>query len=108
MHELFTTAAVQHAQVGETLKILQGLCGMTPVRQLERRLIFEGPKGPPLVPIGSAFLQSRQQANTSVWKELNEQLLRQSYYLSISYELDATRFGKSTSNEQGASTGEVQ
>lgn len=100
MHQLLTTAAVPHTLVNEVLKILQGLCGMTPIRQLERRLIFEGPKVPPLLGIGESQLQSRTQRNLSLWRELSEQLVRQSYYITIVYEVDETQFGKSASNGQ--------
>lgn len=93
MHELFTTAVVQDVLVEETLKILQGLCAMTPVRQLQWRLIFEGPKAPPLVGIQGPQMQSRKQANIPLWKELSEQLVRQSYYMAVSYEVNEDHFG---------------
>jgi hypothetical protein len=98
MHELFTTAIVRNAQVVETLKILQGLCGMTPVRQLERRIIFEGPKKNPLPGIGAPLLRSRNPANIPLWKELNEQLTRQSYYIGISHEISGFHFGDQDDN----------
>lgn len=99
MHELSTTAAIPHTLVGEVLKILQGLCGMTPIRQLERRLIFEGPKAPPLLGIGASQMQGRNQVNIRLWGELHEQLIRQSYYITIYYEIDEAEFGKPVSNE---------
>jgi mediator of RNA polymerase II transcription subunit 18, fungi type len=99
MHELFTSTAVPHALVDEVLKILQGLCAMTPIRHLERRLIFEGPKAPPLLGMRGAQLQNQNPANAPLWKELHEQLVRQSYYITISYETDEAQFGKSVSDE---------
>jgi mediator of RNA polymerase II transcription subunit 18, fungi type len=100
MHELFTTAAIPHTLVGEILKILQGLCGMTPMRQLERRLVFEGPKAPPLIGIGVSQLQGRNQLNIRLWRELHEQLIRQSYYITICYEVDEAEFGRPVSDER--------
>ncbi len=99
MHELFISAAVSHSLVNEILKILQGLCAMTPVRHLEHRLIFEGPKGPPLLGIRGAQLQKQNSANILLWKELHEQLVRQSYYITISYDVDEDQFGKLASDE---------
>jgi mediator of RNA polymerase II transcription subunit 18, fungi type len=93
MHELFISAAVPHTLVDEVLKILQGLCAMTPMRHLERRLIFEGPKSPPLLGMKGAQLQNPNIANGPLWKELHEQLVRQSYYITISYDIDKTQFG---------------
>jgi hypothetical protein len=105
MHELFTTAILKNSQIVETLKILQGLCCMTPVRQLERRIIFEGPKTNPLLGIGAAQLQSRKPVNSPLWKELNEQLVRQSYYISISHEINESHFGNhSAASDDNASS----
>jgi mediator of RNA polymerase II transcription subunit 18, fungi type len=92
MHELFTSAAVPHSLVDDVLKILQGLCAMTPVRHLERRLIFEGPKAPPLLGIRGAHLQKQNPNNIPLWRELHEQLVRQSYYITISYDVDEAQF----------------
>jgi|SRR5271156_770215 len=99
MHELFTSAAVPQTLLDEALKILQGLCAMTPIRHLERLLIFEGPKAPPLLGMRGAQLQNQNSANASLWKELHEQLVRQSYYITISYDIDEAQFEKSVSDE---------
>jgi mediator of RNA polymerase II transcription subunit 18, fungi type len=99
MHELFTSAAVPHTLVDEVLKILQGLSAMTPMRHLERCLIFEGPKAPPLLGLRVAQLQNQNSVNALLWKELHEQLVRQSYYITISYDIDEAQFGKSVSDE---------
>jgi hypothetical protein len=99
MHEYFTTAAVKNSEVVGILMTLQGLCGMTPVRQLERRIIFEGPKTNPLTGIGASQLQSRKPMNLPLWRELNEQLVRQSYYISVSHEINEFHFGKQTTPE---------
>lgn len=94
MHELFTSAAVPHMLLDEVLKILQGLCAMTPMRHLEHRLIFEGPKVPPLLGIRGAQLQNQNPNNISLWKDLHERLVRQSYYITVCYDIDEAQFGK--------------
>jgi hypothetical protein len=94
MHELVTIAVVPQIEVKGLLMILQGLCAMTPVRQLEWRLTFEGPRANPLPGIGPALLQSRKPSNQSLWKELNDQLIRQSYYIVISYDVYSSDFGR--------------
>ncbi|KAI9734722.1 MAG: hypothetical protein M1818_006709 [Claussenomyces sp. TS43310] len=94
MHELFTVAAVPEKRVRGVLMILQGLCAMTPVRQLEWRFIFEGPRNNPLIGIGPTQIQSRKTTNLPLWKELHDQLVRQSYYLSIIYNVDPSMFGR--------------
>jgi mediator of RNA polymerase II transcription subunit 18 len=99
MHELFITSVVPDRVVIGTLQILQGLCGMNPVHKYERRLVFEGPRAPPLKGIATAHLQSRNRANNSLWKELHGQLIRQSYYITVMYEIDEIHFGDSRSSE---------
>ena len=96
MHELFTTAVVPNDAVSDILKILQGLCAMTPNHQYERRLIFEGPKAPPLVGIPTSLLPSRRHENEQLWRELHKRLLSQSYYLTVCYILDREQFGLPT------------
>lgn len=99
MHELFTTAVVPDAAVFEVLKILQGLCAMTPVHQFERRLMFEGPKTNPLSGIPPSLLPGRKRENEMQWRELHKQLVRQSYYMAVSYEVKKTQFGQLPSQE---------
>jgi mediator of RNA polymerase II transcription subunit 18, fungi type len=106
MHELFTTAVVPSELVGEILKILQGLCAMTPTHNFERRLVFEGPKTPPLVGITGQQIQGRKQTNMLLWKELHDQLVRQSYYLTASYEIDEAQFRGSYLSEDVAMNGD--
>lgn len=89
------------AHVPDALKIIQGLCGMNPIYRLERRLIFEGPKANPLVGLNAANLQSRKPANIPLWRELNEQLVRQSYYISVSYQVKKEDFGNHSTTQGG-------
>jgi mediator of RNA polymerase II transcription subunit 18, fungi type len=99
MHELFASAAVPHSLLDEVLKILQGLCAMTPMRHLERRLIFEGPKVPPLLGKKGAQLQKQNPNNILLWRDLHEHLVRQSYYITVSYDVDEAQFGEEVSDD---------
>jgi hypothetical protein len=92
MHELFLTAAVPGEDVKEALKILQGLCGMTPDHKFERVLTYEGPPAQ-LVPIPAARVQNRRPQEREVWNELNKQLVRQSYYITIAFAAEKGEFG---------------
>lgn len=94
MHELFIVAIVPEKKVKGMLMILQGLCAMMPTRQLEWRFVFEGPKSAPLHGIGSNQIQTRKPANLLLWKELHDQLVRQSYYLPVIYNVDESMFGR--------------
>lgn len=105
MHELFTTAAVPDTAVSEVLKILQGLCAMTPVHHFERRLMFEGPKSNPLVGIPPSILPTRKRENEQQWRELHKQLVRQSYYMAISYDVKESQFGQSTTVSTDTASG---
>jgi len=106
MHELLIVATVPEKKVKGVLMILQGLCAMTPTRQLEWRIIFEGPKSTPLSGIGSAQIQTRKPTNLQLWKELHDQLVRQSYYLTVVYNVDESIFGRASSAKDGENPAE--
>ena len=80
---------------------------MTPVHKFEHRLIFDGPKAPPLMGIAGAQLQSRKQANLPLWKELHDQLVRQSYYITVSYEVGEAQFGGSHLGGEDGTNGDA-
>lgn len=101
MHELFLTAAVPGEHVKEALKILQGLCAMSPVHKFERVLTYEGPPAQ-LVPIPAARVQNRRPQDREVWNELNKQLVRQSHYITLAFAAEKGEFGA------GAGVGEDQ
>ncbi|KFX89743.1 hypothetical protein O988_08525 [Pseudogymnoascus sp. VKM F-3808] len=92
MHELFLTAAVPGEHVKEALKILQGLCAMSPVHKFERVLTYEGPPAQ-LVPIPAVRVQNRRPQDREVWNELNKQLVRQSHYITLAFAAEKGEFG---------------
>jgi mediator of RNA polymerase II transcription subunit 18 len=93
MHELFLTASVPGDNVKETLKILQGLCGLKPVHKYERILTFEGPQSL-LVAVPASRIQNRRPQDREPWNELNKQLIRQSYYINLVYPVGQSQFGR--------------
>lgn len=90
MHELFLTSHIANDDLSRTLRILQGYCGMKPVSLLERRLMWEGPRARTnLKGIDTSFVMRQPPHLVPVWRGLHEQLVRQSYILTVIY--DVTR-----------------
>ena len=99
MHELFLTAAVPSEHVKEALQILQGLYAMPPTHKYQRVLIYEGPHAQ-LAAIPASRVQNRRLQDREVWNELNKQLVRQSYYITLAFPAEKGEFG--TSVDSGA------
>ena len=93
MHELFLTASVSNEDLDRSLRILQGYCSMKPVFWLRRKLIWEGPRSRQLKGIDPAFI-TRQGPKMAFWRSLHEQLTRQSYVITLIYDVDRDSFGK--------------
>ncbi|TVY14131.1 Mediator of RNA polymerase II transcription subunit 18 [Lachnellula arida] len=90
MHELFLTSHIANDDLSRTVRILQGYCGMKPVSLLERRLMWEGPRARTnLKGIDPNFVTRQPPQLAPVWRGLHEQLVRQSYILTLIY--DVTR-----------------
>jgi mediator of RNA polymerase II transcription subunit 18 len=92
MHELFLSAYVANDDRFRALGILQGYCGMNPQSLLRRRLMFEGPRGRNLTGIDPNFIARQPPAKSRLWKELHEQLIRQSYVITLIYEVSRDDF----------------
>jgi mediator of RNA polymerase II transcription subunit 18, fungi type len=68
---------------------------MKPVTFLRRRLIWEGPRQRSgLKGIDPGLLQKMPQARQPLWKILHDQLVRQSYIITLVYEVDRDQFGR--------------
>jgi mediator of RNA polymerase II transcription subunit 18, fungi type len=93
MHELFLTAHVPNEDIDRSLRVLQGYCSMNPVSLLRRRLVWEGPRSRQLKGIDPAFI-ARQGPKAPFWRSLHEQLTRQSYVITLIYDIDREQFGK--------------
>jgi mediator of RNA polymerase II transcription subunit 18 len=101
MHELFLTAQVSGDDLQRSLRVLQGYCGMKPVSLLRRRLIWEGPKSRSLKGIDPAFVK-KQGPKQPLWRSLHEQLIRQSYIITLVYDVDRSHFGQLEGGNVGA------
>ncbi|QSZ31587.1 hypothetical protein DSL72_001154 [Monilinia vaccinii-corymbosi] len=105
MHELFLSASVESEDVPRALRILQGYCGMIPQPFIRRRLIFEGPRSRNnLKGLDPSFLKQQPPSKQSWWKNLNDQLIRQSYILTLIYDVERSQFGqpaKEVGSEEG-------
>lgn len=93
MHELFLSTQVGNEDLQRSLRILQGYCGMKPVELLRRRLIWEGPRMRNLKGIDPSFIQRQPHARVPFWQSLHEQLIRQSYIITLLYDVDRGQFG---------------
>jgi len=94
MHELFLSTQVANEDLQRALRILQGYCGMKPVTLIRRRLMWEGPRTRSLQGIDPKFLQRQQPVKEPFWRSLHEQLIRQSYIITLIYDVDRDQFGR--------------
>ena len=94
MHELFLTAQVSGDDLQRSLRVLQGYCGMSPIPLLRRRLIWDGPKSRSLKGIDPAFIRVQVPQKQPLWRSLHEQLIRQSYIITLVYDVDRSHFGQ--------------
>ncbi|KAF4637330.1 hypothetical protein G7Y89_g744 [Cudoniella acicularis] len=101
MHELFLTAHVPNDDLSRAVRILQGYCGTKPQAVLSRRLLWEGPKTRNnLKGIDTAFIMRQPQPKIPFWRSLNEQLVRQSYIVTLTYDVDKSFFGQQEASEE--------
>ena len=95
MHELFLSTQVANDDLQRALRILQGYCGMKPVSFLRRRLIWEGPRmRNGLKGVEAGFLKDRKPPKDVIWRGLHEQLIRQSYIITLLYDVNRDQFGQ--------------
>ncbi|KAH8685610.1 mediator of RNA polymerase-like protein II transcription subunit 18 [Tricladium varicosporioides] len=95
MHELFLTANIHNEDLSRAVKILQGYCGMKPDIALCRRLMWEGPKiRNNLKGIDPAFIERQVLLKRAYWNSLHQQLVKQSYVVTLIYEVDKSDFGQ--------------
>jgi mediator of RNA polymerase II transcription subunit 18 len=94
MHELFLSTQVANEDLQRALRILQGYCGMKPVTVFRRRLIWEGPRTRNLKGIDPTFIQRQPSLKEPSWRTLHDQLVRQSYVVTLIYDVDRNQFGR--------------
>ncbi|CZR59614.1 uncharacterized protein PAC_09508 [Phialocephala subalpina] len=100
MHELFLTTQISNDDLQRALRILQGYCGMSPVHILRRHLKWEGPRTRTPKGIDPAFIQKQHRDKVPQWKALSEQLGRQSYVLTLIYDVDRGQFGQTSTQSE--------
>lgn len=125
MHELFFCASVEDEDVSRALRILQGYCAMKPVAILRRRSFWEGPRTRNVKYLtgkrdeankrceeaikrseaswGGDESSKREVARFAAWRSLFEQLMRQSYVVTLIYEIEKEDFGGNVKSESGES-----
>ncbi|RDW91500.1 hypothetical protein BP5796_02665 [Coleophoma crateriformis] len=96
MHELFLSAYVAFDDHTTALRILQGFCGANPDPILRRRLIWEGPKTRAVKGVNPAIIARHTPQKLPLWKYLHEQLNRQPYRVTTTYDLKKTDFSQAS------------
>lgn len=92
MHELFLTTSIPHDGKNWALRILQGYCGMNPDPLVRRRLIWQGPRRRNLPGVNPKLLGNQTPPKMALWKTLHEQLVRQSYVVTLLYDVQRDQF----------------
>lgn len=100
MHELFLTTHISNDDLSRTVQILQGFCGMKPVSLLQRRLMWEGPRARTnLKGIDPGFIMAQQPPLlAALWRGLHEQLVRQSYIITLVYAVSHGDFSQTNAD----------
>jgi len=93
MHELFLSALAGNEDLQRNLRILQGYCGMKPVKSLRRRLIWEGPRTRTPKGFEKDFIAKQLPPKIPLWRSLGEQIGRQSYVITLIYDITQDQFG---------------
>jgi mediator of RNA polymerase II transcription subunit 18 len=87
MYELFLTALVEEEDFEAACSVLSGLCAMPPWTSLHRVLYFKGPSKPTGLANQNSIVKTQRKDMLLLWKELHQQLTRQSYVLQARYEI---------------------
>jgi mediator of RNA polymerase II transcription subunit 18, fungi type len=102
MHELFLTANIPNDDLSRVVRILQGFCGMNPQAFLCRRLIWEATKDQTAAKgIPSEIIAKQAPAKAPLWKSLHHELARQSYVITLVYDVQKSTFGQSSTQQDG-------
>ncbi|TAQ86926.1 hypothetical protein B7494_g4760 [Chlorociboria aeruginascens] len=99
MHELYLSATVANDDRLRSLKILQGFCAMNPQPLIRRRLFWEGVR---IRGVDQGFILKQLQPKQYLWRQLQEQLSRQSFLVTSIYDVNRDQFGHTESNETSA------
>lgn len=101
MHELFLCDLIPEGNVNQVMKILQGYCGMSPVPDIRRQQIWDGPRG-------TAKLKNLKHYPEKVkrykqWNDLSLAVERQAYIVTTTYPIKKSQFGESKGRDENDS-----
>jgi mediator of RNA polymerase II transcription subunit 18 len=92
MYEVFLTAHVEDSDFGAACAILSGLSGMSPWESVHRNLLFQGPPKPAGISNQSSIDKPIRKEVGLLWKDLHQNLIRQSFILQARYEVLKDRY----------------
>ncbi|KAL6862236.1 mediator complex, subunit Med18 [Trichoderma novae-zelandiae] len=87
MYELFLTALVEDSDINTALAVLSGFCSMQPWESTSRVLYFQGPPRPSGITNQRSLEKPIRKDVALLWKELHQNLSRQSFVLQARYEI---------------------
>ncbi|KAI1015835.1 hypothetical protein LB505_003945 [Fusarium chuoi] len=87
MHEIFLTALIEDKDFTSACAVLGGLTNMDPWQSIQRVLYFQGPQRPTGISNQSSIEKPIRNNNGFLWKELHQNLTRQSFILQTRYDL---------------------
>ncbi|CVK92135.1 uncharacterized protein FMAN_07108 [Fusarium mangiferae] len=87
MHEIFLTALIEDKDFTSACAVLGGLTNMDPWQSIQRVLYFQGPQRPTGISNQSSIEKPIRNNNGFLWKELHQNLTRQSFILQTRYDV---------------------
>ena len=99
MHELFLTTSIRGEDCSHVTRILQGYCAMKPSPLLRRRLIWGGPTNRNSYKGFAAEFIVSQGSKSAMWRTLSEQIIRQSYFITLLYDIKRDQFPRGSDDD---------
>ncbi|KAJ6789784.1 hypothetical protein PWT90_02334 [Aphanocladium album] len=87
MYEVFMTSIVEDAEFTSACSVLEGLCSMKPWESVVRVLYFQGPPRPVGLSNQTSIEKPIRKNVAPLWRELHQNLSRQSYMVQARYEI---------------------
>lgn len=87
MYELFLTAMVEDSDIAAACAVLSGYCSMQPWETVSRVLYFQGPPRPSGITNQSSIDKPMRKDAVFLWKDLHQNLSRQSFVLQTRFEV---------------------
>lgn len=87
MYEIFLTAFVEDKDYDAACSVIGGLCAMKPWESIHRILYFQGPGRPTGLSNQSSIEKPIRKTVAPLWKELHQNLSRQSFVLQARYDV---------------------